>query len=248
MHPYGPPFSGAKAGVFATTHWSVVLAAADGKRPEAAAALEQLCLTYWRPVYVYARRRGYGHEDAQDLTQQFLAEFAVKGTFSVADPARGRFRTFLLKSLQHFLADEWKRAHRIKRGGGTLQISLDSRAAEQTYCAQVAEKMTPERAYEQRWAMTLLEEVLGSMRREYADAGKTQQFAALEEFLWGTNELLSYSRLAADLGLSEGATRVAVHRFREQYRQRLRNQVADIVSEPGDIDEELRYLTEVVSS
>ena len=233
--------------VFATTHWSVVLAAAEQESPEAAAALEQLCLTYWRPLYVYVRRRGYGPEEAQDLTQEFFAEFLSKGRFDLADPTRGRFRTFLLKSLQHFLADEWKKAHRIKRGGGNLPIPLDAQAAEERYCLELAETMTPERAYERRWAMTLLEEVLAEMRRDYAQAGKSLQFAALQEFLWGIDESNSYARVAAELHISEGAARVAVHRLREQYRQRLRAQVAQIVSEPSEIDEELRYLIEAVS-
>jgi RNA polymerase sigma factor (sigma-70 family) len=233
--------------LFATTHWSVVLAAANEKTSQAAEALEQLCLTYWGPLYVYARRRGYGPEDSQDLTQGFLADFLNHGAFDKADPARGRFRTFLLKSFQHFLADDWKKTHRIKRGGGNPPISLDAQTAEERYCLKGAETTTPERAYERRWALTLLEEVLAGMRRDYAQAGKSQQFAVLQEFLWGTDESTSYARVAAELQLTEGAARVAVHRLRVQYRQRLRAQVAQIVSEPNQIDEELRYLIEVMS-
>lgn len=233
--------------LFATTHWSVVLAAAHEQTPQSAGALEQLCLTYWRPLYVYVRRRGHGPEDAQDLTQQFLAEFLAKGAFELADPARGRFRTFLLKCLQNFLADEWKRAHRIKRGGGNPPISLDAQGLEQWYSLAAAESMTPERAYERRWAMTLLEEVLAAMGRDYAQAGKSQQFAVLQELLWGTDEAASYSRVAAELRLSEGAARVAVYRLREQYRERLRAQVAQIVSEPGQIDDELHHLIEIMT-
>ena len=154
--------------LFATTHWSVVLAAADQETPEAAAALENLCKSYWYPLYAYVRRRGYSPEDAQDLTQEFFARFLEKGSFSLADPARGRFRTFLLKSLQHFLADDWKRAHRAKRGGGTIPLSLDGVAAEARYAAGLADTATPERLYEERWAMTLLEQVLEQMREDYA--------------------------------------------------------------------------------
>ncbi len=233
--------------LFTTTHWSVVMAAADQKTPGAAAALEQLCRTYWRPLYVYVRRRGYGPEDAQDLTQDFLAAFLSKRAFDGADPTRGRFRTFLLQSLQHFLVDQWKRAHRIKRGGGALPISIDAQEAEERYCRGLAETLTPERAYERRWAMALLEEVLAGMRQDYAQAGKAPHFEVLQEFLWGTDGAASYARVAEKLGLSEGAARVAVHRLRERYRERLRAQVAQIVSEPKEIDEELHYLIQVMS-
>jgi len=151
-------------GVFATTHWSVVLAAGEQDTPQSAAALEQLCRTYWFPLYAYVRRRGYSPEDAQDLTQQFFARFLERGSFSVADPARGRFRTFLLKSLQHFLADEWKRTHRTKRVGKTLEVPLDTIMAESRYSAELTDTMTPERAYEQRWALALLDKVLDRLR------------------------------------------------------------------------------------
>ncbi len=233
--------------LFVTTHWSLLLAAADQETPGAAAALDRLCLTYWRPIYIYLRRRGCGPEDAEDFTQQFLSEFLQKGSFELADPARGRFRTFLLTSLQHFLSDQWKRAHRVKRGGGTLTISLHEREVEESYCEGLAETLTPERAYERRWAMTLLKEVLAAMQRDYEQAGKARHFEALQGFLWGVAAPDSYAHLAAALGLSEGTARVAVHRFREQYRQRLRAHVAQLVSEPALIDEEIRYLIEVVS-
>jgi RNA polymerase sigma factor (sigma-70 family) len=233
--------------LFATTHWSVVLAARNQETPEAAAALEQLCCSYWQPLYVYVRRRGYGPEDAQDLTQQFLAQFLSKGGFGLANPARGRFRTFLLNSLQHFLTDEWKRARAIKRGGGKLAISLDAQAEAERYCLEMAENLTPERAYERRWAMSLLEEVLAAMKQEYEQAGKGQLFRALQSFVWGPGESPSYAQIATDLGVTEGAARVAVHRLREQYRQRLRAHVAQTVDDPGQVEDELRYLIEVMS-
>jgi len=233
--------------LFATTHWSVVLAAGDGDTPQSAAALEQLCRTYWYPLYVYVRRRGYGVEDAQDLTQQFFAGFLAKESFSLADPARGRFRTFLLKSLQHFLADDWKRAHRARRGGGAFQLPLDEATAETRYAAELTDTMTPERAYEQRWAMTLLEQVLARMREDYGRAGKTRLFEALQDFLWGPDASVSYGVLATELEMTEGALRVAVHRLREHYRERLRAEVAHTVSEPGEVDAELHYLISVIS-
>ncbi len=236
----------ARGGVFATTHWSVVLAAGEQNTPESAEALERLCSTYWHPLYTYVRRRGYSPEDAQDLTQQFFERFLERGSFSAADPARGRFRTFLLKALQHFLADEWKRRHRAKRGGRTFQVPLDGVLAEKLYAAELTDMMTPERAYEQRWALTLLEQVLEHMHQDYSSAGKETLFQALQAFLWGADPSLSYSALATELGLTQEALRAAVHRLREDYRERLRAEVAHTVSEPGEIDAELHYLIDVI--
>jgi RNA polymerase sigma factor (sigma-70 family) len=207
-----------RGGLFATTHWSVVLEAGQPGSPQSAEALEKLCGVYWYPLYVYARRRGCGPEDAQDLTQQFFARFLEKGSFSLADPARGRFRTFLLKSFQHFLADDWKRAHRAKRGGGRVELPFDSDTAEGRYTVELVETMTPERAFEERWAMTLLEQVLSRMREDYGRVGKARLFEALQDFLWGPDGSVSYAALANDLAMTEGAIRVAVHRLREQYR------------------------------
>jgi RNA polymerase sigma factor (sigma-70 family) len=233
---------GTGVGLFTTTHWSVVLAAGQQKSPQAAEALERLCRTYWRPLYVYVRRRGYGPEDAQDLTQQFFALFLENERFGLADPDRGKFRTFLLKSVQHFLSDEWKRVHRAKRGGGFVSIPLDSQAAEDGCAVELTEALTPERAYERRWAMTLLEWVLGALREEYVQAGKGPLFEALEDFLWGPDTSISHARIAEKLGMTEGAIRVAVHRLREHYRDRLRTEVAQTVGNPAEVDEELRHL------
>lgn len=238
----------AHRGVFATTHWSVVLAAGEKNAPQSAEALERLCSGYWYPLYTFVRRRGYSPEDAQDLTQQFFGRFLERSSFSLADPARGRFRTFLLVSLQHFLADEWKRAHRAKRGGGTFQVPLDGLLAEKRYAAEVTDVMTPERAYEEHWAMTLLEQVLEHMHQDYARAGKERLFEALQDFLWGADPPLSYAALAKDLGLTEVALRAAVHRLREDYRERLRAEVAHTVNEPGEVDAELHYLIGIIAA
>ncbi len=234
-------------GVFASTHWSVVLTAGEGQSPQASEALEKLCQAYWQPLYVYARRRGYSPEDAQDLTQQFFALFLRKRSFSLADPSRGRFRVFLLKSLQHFLADDWKRAHRIKRGGGAPEVSMDSYHAEDRIAIELADTKTPEGAYEQRWAAALLDQVLSRMREDYLQAGKTRLFEALQDFLWGTEGSPSYPRIAERLAMTEGAVRVAVHRLRENYRERLRTEVAQTVSGPSEVDDELRYLISMYS-
>jgi RNA polymerase sigma factor (sigma-70 family) len=234
-------------GVFASTHWSVVLAAGQEESPSAAAALEKLCRTYWQPLYVYARRRGYSLEEAQDLTQSFFARFLEKKSFSLADPSRGRFRTFLLKALQHFLTDDWKRDHRLKRGGGQVEVPWDMHLADDQDAAALAETMTPERVYEERWAMTLLEQVLGSMREDYSKAGKSRLFEALRDFLWGLEDSASYAQIAERLEMTEGAIRVAVHRLREHYRERLRAEVAHTVSHPNEVDDELRYLIQLIS-
>jgi DNA-directed RNA polymerase specialized sigma24 family protein len=188
------------ARVFSTTHWSVVLQAGADESPQAAAALEQLCRTYWYPLYVFVRRRGYSREDAEDLTQQFFALVLEKDCFRLADPTRGRFRTFLLHALEHFLINEWKRAHRLKRGGGKAWFSLDADEAETRYLNEASETMTPERAYEKRWAMTLLAQVLAAMRKDYADEGKGRVFEELGELLWGKDTAVSYAQIGERLG------------------------------------------------
>lgn len=198
------------------------------------------------PLYVYVRRRGYGPQDAQDRIQQFFARFLEKGAVNLADPARGRFRSFLLRSLQNSLADDWKRAHRAKRGGGAVELPLDGAVAEARCAAEWTTPMTPERAYDQRWALTLLERVLERLREDYARVGKARLFEALQDFLWGPDGSASYATLARDLAMTEGAIRVAVHRLREHYRERLRTEVAHTVGDPEEVDAELRYLIGVV--
>jgi len=232
-------------GVFASTHWSVVLTAGEGQSPQASEALEKLCQAYWQPLYVYARRRGYSPEDAQDLTQQFFALFLRKRSFSLADPSRGRFRVFLLKSLQHFLADDWKRAHRIKRGGGAPEVSMDSYHAEDRIAIELADTKTPEGAYEQRWAVTLIEQVLTALRQEFNAADKARLFEELSGFIWGDKSTASYAEIAGHLNLTEGTVKVAVHRLRQRFRELLRAEVAHTVARPEDIDGELRHLISV---
>ena len=233
--------------LFATTHWSVVLATAEEDSPQATAALEQLCRSYWYPLYVYLRRRGYTAEDAQDLTQQFFALLLRKGYFRLADPKRGRFRTFLLHALEHFVINEWKRAQRVKRGGGVALVSLDAEDPEQRYALEPATTLTPERAYEKRWAITLLDRVLAALREEYAAAGNARVFEELAGLLWGKDTGVSYAQIGERLGMSDGAVRGAMHRLRERYRGRLRAEVAHTVAHPGEVEEELRYLIQVVS-
>ena len=232
---------------FTTTHWSVVLAAGQNADAQAAEALHQLCRTYWYPLYAYVRKRGHIPEDAQDLTQEFFALFLRKEYFRLADRARGRFRTFLLHALEHFLINEWKRAQCAKRGGGTTPLSLDVAAAEQRYTNEPAVTLTPERAYEKQWAATLLEQVLSKLKQEYAEAGNRRVFAELADLLWGKDGSVSFAEIGARLDMTEGAARGAMHRLRTRYRERLRREVAQTVAEPGEVDEELRYLISVVS-
>ena len=238
--------SAAGSAEFTATHWSVVLAAAQEESPRSAAALEKLCRTYWYPLYVYVRRRGHSPEGAQDLTQQFFARFLQKEYFRLADPRRGRFRTFLLHALDHFLVNEWKRAQRVKRGGGTPCLSLDADDAERRYAVEPVTTLTPERAYEKRWAMTLLEQVLAALRQEYAEAGNSRVFEALAELLWGKDASTSYALIGERLGMTEGTARWAMHRLRERYRERLRAEVAHTVADPMEVEEELRHLITVV--
>jgi RNA polymerase sigma factor (sigma-70 family) len=235
------------AATFATTHWSVVLAAGQSADAQASEALEQLCRTYWYPLYAYVRRRGHGPEDAQDLAQEFFALLLRKEYFRLANRARGRFRTFLLHALEHFLVNEWKRAQCAKRGGGLTCLSLDVEGAEHRYTNEPAVTMTPERAYEKQWAATLLEHVLSTVKQEYADAGNSRVFAELADSLWGKDGSVAFAEIGARLGLTEGAARGAMHRLRTRYRERLRREVAQTVAEPGEVDEELRYLITVVS-
>lgn len=236
-----------KGGVFATTRWSQVLAAGEEPSPGADEALENLCRSYWHPLYVYIRRRGHGPEDAEDLTQRFFAHFLEKHYFQHADPMRGRFRTFLLRSLEHFLVNDWKHAHRLKRGGNASRIPLEMAGAEEQSAMILAGGTTPETAYERRWALLLLDRVLESVRAEYAALQRTREFEALADRIWGKDEGLSYAEIGGRLGCTESAARGAMHRLRERYRERLRSEVGQTVSDYTSVDDELRHLIRVVS-
>jgi RNA polymerase sigma-70 factor (ECF subfamily) len=225
-----------------TTQWSIVLAAAHDSRPDARAALATLCQTYWRPLYCYVRRRGHSPDDAQDLTQQFFATLLEKEHLRVADPDRGRFRSFLLAVLNHFLANEWDRTRAKKRGGGRKMIPMDSADAEGRYSLEPADRLTPEKLYERQWALTLLDEVLGELRRQCEREGKERIFNRLKEFLGGAEPEAPYGQVAEELDMTEGAVKMAVHRLRRQYRRLLRAHIARTVACPEDIDDEIRHL------
>jgi len=230
---------------FATTHWSLVLAAARDSRTDASAALATLCETYWYPLYYYVRRRGYRADEAQDLTQEFFATLLEKQSLRVADPERGRFRSFLLASLSHFLAKQWRRASARKRGGGRAALSLNFESGESRYSQEPSHDTTPEKAFERRWALLVLERALSKLREQYTAAGKGEAFEKLAGFLGGEKSI-PYKQVAADLGMTEAAVKVAVHRLRRRCRQILRAEVAQTVADPADVDEELRHLMAAV--
>jgi len=232
---------------FTTTHWSVVLLAGQADSPHATDALEKLCRTYWYPLYVYVRRQGNSPEDAQDLTQNFFSRLLEKNYFAKADPDRGKFRTFLLRSMKNFLVNEWKRAGRLKRGGGVEFLSIDANVAEDRYGAEPANQSNPDAAYEQRWAVTLIEQVLTALRQEFNAADKARLFEELKGFIWGDKSTASYAEIAGHLNLTEGTVKVSAHRLRQRFRELLRAEVAHTVARPEDIDGELRHLISVAS-
>jgi RNA polymerase sigma-70 factor (ECF subfamily) len=232
----------ARAPVFVTTKWSVVRAAGRHDTTRALAALEKLCRTYWYPLYGYVRRRGHSPEDAQDLTQQFFAQLLEGRLLASADPNLGRFRSFLLVAMNHFLTDEWKKARAQKRGGGCEMLSLDWAAAEERFDLEPADDSAPDRIFERQWALAMLSEVLSQLEREYQKEGKADFFAALKQTLTGTRESQPYAHLAAELGMNENAVKVAVHRLRKRYRELIREEIAGTLERPEEIEEEMRHL------
>ncbi len=232
---------------FVTTHWSVVLTAGQSDTTEASAALAKLCQTYWYPLYAYARRRGHSAHDAQDLTQSFLVRLLERHWVSSADRERGRFRTFLLTAMDHFLADEWDKSRAQKRGGLATHLPLQLDSAETRYGHEPADNSTPEQCFERRWALTLLDTVLQRLRKEYEDEGKAELFAALHSTLAGGREQQPYAELANQLAMKEGAVKVAVHRLRKRYRQLLRREIAETMAEGEEVDDELRHLFAVLA-
>src|SRR5271155_4363205 len=241
-----PAHSGSRQ--FATTRWSLVLAAGQRSSPQSSAALATLCENYWYPLYAYVRRRGHDSDEAQDLTQAFFARLLEKNDLAAADPERGRFRSFLLTSLKHFLSNEWDRARAEKRGGGRSLLSIDFGTAEERYRAEPAHDLTPEKIFERRWALVLLENVLARLHDESAQAGKADSFDRLKGFLTGEQTAVTYGQLAAELNMSEGALKVAVHRLRRRYRELLRAEIEETVADPEEIDQEIRDLFSALGS
>jgi RNA polymerase sigma-70 factor (ECF subfamily) len=237
-----------KSGVFSTTHWSVVLGAGQTDLAAATAALERLCRTYWYPIYAFIRRRGSDPHEAEDLTQSFFAFLLEKESLKKVDRRKGRFRTFLLAALMNFLANEWDKRQTLKRGGQSQIVSLDETVAEELYCREAVESVTPETLFERRWAWALVEQVLARLKEEYAAANKDRLFASLEPAL--TREVApgTLVQFAAELGMSEGAVKVALHRLRRRFGELLRSEIAHTVASPEEIDDEIRHLFAAISA
>src|SRR5215467_8085725 len=236
------------AGQFTTTHWSVVLSASRQNSDTAVAALEKLCRSYWYPLYVFVRRRGYEAHEAQDLTQGFFARLFEKNYLADLDRTKGKFRSFLLAALEHYLANEWRRAQAQKRGGNVTFISLDDPTPEQQYLQISAPNLLPEKLFEKQWATTLLEQVLTRLRGEFVASGKAAFFEELKIFLTGEKRAVSYAELATKFAMTEAALKMAVSRMRHRYGELLREEIANTVSSPSEVEEEMRALVAALSS
>jgi RNA polymerase sigma-70 factor (ECF subfamily) len=232
---------------FATTHWSLVAAAKANEASEATArkALEELCRAYWYPLYAFVRYRGYSSDDAQDLTQSFFARIIETRGFASADPERGRFRSYLLGAMKHFLANEWHRGQAQKRGGQVQFVEWETLVPEARYAGTSRASEDPEHLFDREWALDTADGALRALREEMEKAGKSELFEALKGTLTGEDEA-PREEIARQLGMTEGAVKAAVHRLRRRYRTLLRATIADTVSNEADLDDEMRYLVAVL--
>lgn len=228
---------------FATTQWNVVLAARDGTDSQARHALESLCDAYWYPLYGFIRRRGHSAEEARDLTQSFFADLLSRDFLAAIDRSKGRFRSFLLASLEHFLSHERDRQHALKKGGGVQPLSLDAAAAEDRYRREPLDDATPEVLFERRWGLTVMERAMDRLRAESIE--QPERFETLRGCLTGT-EPARYRDIAQALGMSETAVKASVHRLRQRYGRLLREEIANTVADPAEVDDEVRHLLAVV--
>jgi RNA polymerase sigma-70 factor (ECF subfamily) len=233
---------------FPSTQWSLIAAAAATKDEQSAAALADLCSRYWYPVYAFIRRRGARAEDAADLTQEFFATLLEKDYLEDVDPLRGRFRSFLLIAVARFVSKQRDKAAAQKRGGGRQILSLDLQEGERRYTREPIHDWTPERVFDRKWAVTVLDQTLASLREEHDATGKGEQFERLKVYLTGDAGALPLAQLAEQLGTTEGAVKVAIHRLRQKYRDRLRKLVAQTVAKPDDVEDELRQLLAALRS
>jgi len=245
--PQGPHPENARR-QFTTTHWSVVLAAGRVSSPEASAALERLCQTYWYPLYAYVRRRGYRQHDAEDLTQGFLAHLLAHSFLGRVAPEKGKFRSFLLASLQHFISDQIDRVGALKRGGGQSSISLNLEDAATRYDGEPVDNLSPDKLFDRRWAMALLARAQARLQEEYIAEGKLELYQAVRQFNAAGPSEATYSDVAAQLGMPENTLKSLVHRSRRRYRQLLREEIGQTVSTLAEVDEEIRYLLQVASA
>lgn len=227
---------------FRTTHWSLVLTAGEKTSARSAEALETLCRTYWYPLYAYIRRKGHSPEDAQDLVQGFFARLLRNKSFVGADREKSKFRTYLLGALNHFLADEWDKARAEKRGGGDTILSFDDENAERRYLQEPSSDLTPEKVFDRRWSMTLLDQALKRLREEFTAAGKVRHFELLKGFLTSEAAAGAYDGIAAELQTTPNTVAASVRRLRHRYRELVRAEVAQTVNSASEVDEELRAL------
>jgi RNA polymerase sigma factor (sigma-70 family) len=227
---------------FATTHWSLVAAAKPDEKSQSRArkALEELCSAYWYPLYAFVRNRGYSANDAQDLTQSFFLQLIESKGFGSADPERGRFRSYLLGAMKHFLANQWHKTQAQKRGGSVGFLELDALAPEARYALEPTETTHPDEGFDRKWAQELIARAMENLRVESGEKGKGQQFDALKSCLVGDEG--PRDQIAASLGMTKGSVKVAVHRLRQRYRELVRAEIAETLSDPSEIDDEMRYL------
>lgn len=232
---------------FESTQWSLVLAAAQQVSPEARQALSELCRKYWLPLYGYVRRRVPDLHEAQDLTQEFFCRVLDRNLFAAARPERGRFRAFLLTALKHFLVNEWEKSNALKRGGGQVPFRLDFEDGESRLSHVATNDDSPERQFDRQWATALLDQVLARLRAEFRNSDQERHFDELKMFLAGGRDLPDgYARAAESLGMTADAVRVAAHRLRQRYRELLRNEIAQTVAQPTDVEDEIRDLFQIL--
>jgi RNA polymerase sigma factor (sigma-70 family) len=244
--PPGPDPNSYPSGRFPSTHWSLVKTAGSPESPQARAALAELCSVYWHPIYAFIRRKGSGHDQALDLTQEFFARLLEKGKFAAADPGKGRFRAFLRTLCQHFLIDQFRRTNAW--GGGIPTVSIDARAAEERYHFEPADTLTPERLFDRAWALTLLDKILDLLASEYSAKGRSELFDQLKIVLTHGKGTVPAATLAAELGMTEEAVNMSVHRLRRRFREILEVQIAATLDDPSEMEDEIRSLFEAITS
>jgi len=232
---------------FQATRWTQVVNARDPTSPQGARALEELCRAYWYPLYAFVRRKGYAPQEAEDLTQGFFARFLEKRYLDDVAREKGKFRTFLLCALEHFLANEWDKSQRVKRGGGATLLPLETRGGEDRYAQEPTDRATPEEAFDRHWAESILARVLGRLRKDFEDSAAASRFDALKPFLLGEPGGEAYAVVAERLRLSEQGVKSAVHRLRQRFRALFREEIAQTVATRAEIDEELRYLVRLMT-
>jgi len=235
-------------GQFRTTHWSVVLSAKNLDSPESEQAIATLCETYWYPLYAYVRRTGYSPEESEDLTQAFFARFLEKRLWECVDQSRGRFRSFLLKTIKNFLADEHDKSMALKRGGGRPLVSLDAQLAEERYGLEPAHDLRPETLFERRWALSVLSTVFGRLEKDYERAGKGELFRVIQAFLAPDFDQADFKSAIERLQMKEGTLRMAIHRLRRRYGQLLQEEVAHTVAHEDEVEDEIRHLRTVLAT